>query len=119
MYCDVIASIKTYFRCCVERENNCFTVKKTDSYTIADGEQSPVTPVTLGSSGSSGSFDDLTTSTSSSNSNSNSSAIWSSSSLSSDEYDHNHQYLSKRIQTHNNKLFHPFLYHTSGTSTIP
>jgi len=99
MYCDIIASIKTYFRCCVSRENAAAcTLKKNDS-DAADGERSPVTPT----------FDDLTASTSSSNS---------SSSFSSGEYQHN-QYMSQRIQTHNNKLFHPFLYHTGGSATIP
>jgi len=107
MYCDIITSIKTYFRCCVERENNAAcTFKKNDSDTT-HGERSPVTPGTP-------TFDDLTTSTSSSNSSSS----WSLSS-SSGEYEHNHQYLSQRIQTHNNKLFHPFLYHTGGAATIP
>jgi hypothetical protein len=27
--------------------------------------------------------------------------------------------MSHRIQTHNNKLFHPFSYHTGGSATIP
>ena len=102
MYCDIITSIKTYFRCCVSRENAAAcTLKKNDS-DAADGERSPVTPGTP-------TFDDLTASTSSSNS---------SSSLSSGEYQHN-QYMSQRIQTHNNKLFHPFLYHTGGIATNP
>jgi len=106
MYCDIVASIKTYFRCCVSRENTAAcTLKKTDSDATTDEERSPVTPGTPGTP----TFDDLTASTSSSNS---------SSSWSSGEYQHN-QYLSQRIQSHNNKLFHPFLYHTGGTATIP
>lgn len=106
MYCDIVASIKTYFRCCVSRENDtaACTLKKNDS-DAADGERSPVTPGTPGTP----TFDDLTASTSSSNS---------SSSWSSGEYQHN-QYLSQRVQMHNNKLFHPFLYHTGGTATNP
>lgn len=109
MYCDIVASIKTYFRCCVSRENTAAcTLKKTDSDATTDGERSPVTPGTPGTPGTP-TFDDLTASTSSSNS---------SSSSSSGEYQHN-QYLSQRIQSHNNKLFHPFLYHTGGTATIP
>ena len=103
MYCDIVASIKTYFRCCVSRENTAAcTLKKNDSDATTDGERSPVTPGTP-------TFDDLTASTSSSNS---------SSSSSSGEYQHN-QHLSQRIQTHNNKLFHPFLYHTGGIATNP
>lgn len=106
MYCDIIASIKTYFRCCVSRENTAAcTLKKNDSDATTDGERSPVTPGTPGTP----TFDDLTASTSSSNS---------SSSSSSGEYQHN-QHLSQRIQTHNNKLFHPFLYHTGGIATNP
>ena len=104
MYCDIIASIKTYFRCCVSRENDpACTLKKNDS-DATDGERSPATPGTPGTP----TFDDLTASTSSSNS---------SSSSSSGEYHHN--YLSHRVQTHNNKLFHPFSYHTGGSATIP
>ena len=102
MYCDIITSIKTYFRCCVNRENDAAcTLKKNDT---ADGERSPGTPT----------FDDLTVSTSSSNSSSS----WSLSS-SSGEYDHHNQDLSQRIQSHNRKLFHPFLHHTGGGAAIP
>lgn len=98
MYCDVIASIKTYFRCCVNREHDAaHTLKKTDIEVTADGERSPCT------------FDDLTLSTSG---GSNSSSSWSLSSSSSGDYDHHHQDLSHRIQSHNNKLFHPFLHHS-------
>ena len=102
MYCDVITSIKTYFNCCVNRGNDATCTLKKNDIVTADGERSP------------GTFDDLTASTSSSNSSSS----WSLSS-SSGEYDHNNQDFSQRIQSHNNKLFHPFLYHTGGTATIP
>ncbi len=102
MYCDIITSIKTYFRCCVNRENDAAcTSKKNDIEVTADGERSP------------GTFDDLTESISCSNSSSSGSL-----SSSSGDYDH-HQNFSKRIQSHNNKLFHPFLYHTGGNATIP
>jgi hypothetical protein len=104
MYCDIITSIKTYFRCCVNRENDAAGILKKNDSDATDGERSPAT------------FDDLTASTSSSNSSSS----WSLSS-SSGECDHNHhnQDFSQRIQIHNHKLFHPFLYHTGGTATIP
>ena len=107
MYCDIITSIKTYFHCCVNREHDAArTLKKNDIEVTADGERSP------------GTFDDLTASISG---GSNSSSSWSLSSSSSGDYDHHHyhQDLSHRIQSHNNKLFHPFLHHTGGTVAIP